>query len=331
LEAWLIPEDGAAPFVFRNGAVAHTTNDLVALCDQHWSEARRHLSDGDFDRWYRDRNRHDLVARAQSARLAPDADAALELFLRRLDPRLPPPQLVVEPTALDFRRVVRRERHRPGSRAAIHHLTARNKGRGYALTKFRSSVPWLEFEPVRAGCRSGESVRVAVHVDAIALPLRREHQAVVTCAPTRGAPVSIPVTVELSLFREVFWRLVDAAAYMLRLVWSGTRSGYTMWMRTFGSMLRSRVGVWIISAEVLILAAVMVAFWWTWQDESANLVALIWTYVQALPLALVSVYALPALLFVAGAMGREMLRALLQRMRRQRVDPALASGRRAKP
>jgi hypothetical protein len=104
-----------------------------------------------------------------------------------------------------------------------------------------------------------------------------------------------------------------------------------MWMRTFGSMLRSRVGVWIISAEVLILAAVMVAFWWTWQDESANLVALIWTYVQALPLALVSVYALPALLFVAGAMGREMLRALLQRMRGQRVDPALASGRRAKP
>ncbi|NIV38198.1 MAG: protein kinase, partial [Anaerolineae bacterium] len=102
LEAWLIPEDRGQPFVFRSGAVAHTTAELVSLCDQNWSAACRHLADGDFDRWFRDRNRHDLVARAQSARLEPNVNAALEAFLRRLDPRLSPPRLAVEPQSLDF-------------------------------------------------------------------------------------------------------------------------------------------------------------------------------------------------------------------------------------
>jgi hypothetical protein len=331
LETWLIPENGAVPFVFRDGAVAHTTSDLVALCDQHWAEARRYLSDGDFDRWYRDRSRHDLVARAQSARLAPDADAALESFLRRLDPRLPPPQLVVEPRALDFVRVVRRKQGRRGAKAAMSLLTVRNEGRGYALTAFNSSVPWLHCEPPRAGCRSGESVEVAVHVDATALPLRREHQAIITCALARGAPVSIPVTVELSMIREAFWRVLDAAGFLIRLGGHGTRAGFKLWMRTFRSMLGSRVGVWILSAEMFALAAVMVAFWWTWQREPPDLVVLIWAYLRALPLALVSVYLLPALLFVAGAILREAASVLLQRIKEKRSGTGSAAGKRATP
>ena len=92
LEAWLIPEDGGLPFVFRGGGVAQTTSELVSLCDRHWAEARQHLAGGDFEHWFRARNRHDLVAKTRSSRLEPDADAALEAFLRRLDPRLATPR-----------------------------------------------------------------------------------------------------------------------------------------------------------------------------------------------------------------------------------------------
>jgi serine/threonine protein kinase len=334
LEKWLIPEDGAVPFVFRDGAVAHTTSDLVALCDQHWAEARRHLSDGDFDRWYRDRSRHDLVAQAQSARLAPDADAALETFLRGLDPRLPPPQLVVEPQALDFVNVIRRDPGCPGAKETAQRLLVRNEGRGYALTNFSASVPWLSFEPGQAGCRSGERVEVTVQVDATVLPLRREHQAIITCAPARGAPVSIPVMVELGLAREAFWRFLDTVGFMLRLVGSGSRAGFTLWMRTFRSMLGSRIGVRILAVEVFALAAVMVGFWWTWQRQSPDLVVLIWAYLRALPLALVSVYLLPACLLVIGAIIREAASVVLQRIqdKRRRTDSAVGkAGKRAIP
>jgi serine/threonine protein kinase len=110
LEAWLIPEDRTEPFVFSDGAVAHTTEELVTLGEQRWAEARRHLQEGDLDRWFRARNRHDLLAKAKSARLEADPDAALEAFLRRLNPRLPAPRLAVEPSSLTFGRVTRRGR-----------------------------------------------------------------------------------------------------------------------------------------------------------------------------------------------------------------------------
>ncbi len=93
LEAWLIPEDGSRPFVFGSGAVARTTRELVGLCDRHWPEARVHLNEGDFDHWFRERNRHDLVSTARSARQDMDSNFALETFMRSLDPRLPPPKL----------------------------------------------------------------------------------------------------------------------------------------------------------------------------------------------------------------------------------------------
>ncbi|MEJ2211455.1 MAG: serine/threonine protein kinase, partial [Anaerolineae bacterium] len=210
LEAWLIPEDGGLPFVFRGGAVAQTTSELVALCDAHWTEARQHLAGGDFEHWFRGRTRHDLVAKTRSARLEPDADAALEAFLRRLDPRLPPPRLRVEPPALDFGRVARAEgTDAPG---AGRSLVLRNEGRGYARVELQASVPWLRLEPAMAGCLPGRDVAVRVQLAPGALPLRREHAAIITCTPARGAPLSVPVTAELSLAREFLRRLVAGAA-----------------------------------------------------------------------------------------------------------------------
>ena len=212
LEAWLIPEDRGQPFVFRSGAVAHTTAELVSLCDQNWAAARRHLTDGDFDRWFRDRNRHDLVAKAQSARLEANVDAALEAFLRRLDPRLPPPRLAVEPQSLDFGWVDRPRKGAPSGNTVFCHLTLRNKGRGYAQARSTASVPWIVIDPAEVGCLAGHEAEVKVWIDAEALPLRRDHQAVITCAPTRGARVSIPVTAELNLVREALWRILDWTA-----------------------------------------------------------------------------------------------------------------------
>jgi len=178
MAAWLIPEDATQPFVFRSGAVAHTTEELVALCDQNWADARQHLDSGDFDLWFRARNRHDLLSKAKSARLESNADAALEAFLRRLDPRLPAPRLVVEPQFLDFGSVSRDE-------ATALSLTMRNESRGYGQATFAASVPWLQVSPSQAGCLVGAETQVTVSVDASGLSLRREHHAVLSGTPTR--------------------------------------------------------------------------------------------------------------------------------------------------
>ena len=315
LEAWLIPEDRGQPFVFRSGAVAHTIAELVALCDRNWTAACRHLADGDFDRWFRDRNRHDLVARAQSARLEADINAALEAFLRRLDPRLPPPRLAVEPQSLDFGWVNRSRKGANLGSTTFHRLTLRNKGRGYAQVRSSASVPWIVIEPAGVGCLAGHEAEVMISIDPEALPLRRDHQAVITCAPTRGARVSIPVTAELNLVREVLWRFLDALRLLLVLMGRGARQGLAFWTRTFSSLVRSRIGPWVLLVETVALAVVMVVLWSTWKGPFVDVADLVWVCIQALPLALVAVYVLPALAFVIGAIAWEVGRALLWRAR----------------
>jgi serine/threonine protein kinase len=309
LEAWLIPEEAAQPFVFRSGAVAHTTEDLVTLCDQHWSEARQHLAEGDFDLWFRARNRHDLVAKARSAKLERNADAALEAFLRRLNPRLPPPNLVIEPQALDYGKLSR------GGRAT-RHLTVSNGGRGYGQAELSASVPWIRFQQAQIGCLSGAEVSVAVQIDASALPLQRDHQAVIACTPVRGARISIPVATELSLAREALRRIAAGLRALGRLTGQGARRGFNLWMRTFRSLLRSRYGVWILLAETLVLDGVLVALWWTWRGLSPAPVDLLWSFLLALPLAAGMVYLLPALAFASGAIVWEIIQASASKVRR---------------
>jgi serine/threonine protein kinase len=302
LEAWLIPEEGGQPFVFRGGAVARTTEDLVALCDRQWHQAREHLVAGDFERWFRARNRHDLVDRAKSARLEPDANAALEAFLRRLNPRLPAPRLAVEPEALDLGPVSR-------ARGTSCRLTVSNETRGYARATFGASVPWLHFDPEQAGCLAGTEVALAVSVDVAGLPFRRDHQAVIACQPVRGARISIPVTVRLDLAEEVWQRVLAGLRAVGRLARRGTWRGVSLWTRAFRSLVRSHYGPWVLLAESLILAGAMVALWWTWLDASPAGTDLI----LIVGLALLAVYLLPAMAFVGGAVTWEVVKVFWNR------------------
>jgi len=316
LEAWLIPAEGSRPFVFRSGALAHTAVDLVALCDRHWPEARQHLADGDFDRWFRDRNRHDLVAKAKSARLEPNPDAALEGFLRRLDARLERPRLVVDPASLHFGRVTRQG-------TVSHRLAVRNETRGYGQASFAASVPWLRLLGAEVGCVAGSEEAVVVQLEPVTLPWRRDHQALIACTPLSGPRISIPVEVELDLTKEALRRLAAGLRTLGRRAGQGTRRGLSTWVQMFRSLLRSRVGRSILLGETLILGGVMVALWWHWQAlpplldnwSLQSLGAAAAYYVRALPLALLALCLLSALAFVAGSVAWDLLSRLAGRIR----------------
>lgn len=302
LEAWLIPAK-AQPFVFRSGAVAQTTEDLVALADRYWAEARDHLAAGDFARWFRERNRHDLVAKADSAHLEAqdDTDAALEAFLQRLNPRLAPPRLVVEPLTLDFGRVTR-------ARAITRPLIVRNEGRGYARANFSASVPWLHFEPAQAGCLPEEEKTVTVTLDRSRLPFRGDHQAVIACTPTRGPHASVAVTAQLSVAWELLRRLGAGLHTALVRMGVGAQRGWGVWARTVRSLTRSRLGPAVILAEILLLDIALVALWWMWYGLPWEAGPLALAALQALPVAALAVLLVPALVFVGGSMLVELVR-----------------------
>jgi serine/threonine protein kinase len=307
LEAWLAPEESTEPFTFGSGAMARTTEELVDLCDQHWSQARRHLADGDFDRWFRARNRHDLVAKARSAKLEHNADAALEAFLHQLNPRLPPPTVVVEPSTIHFGRV-------PRSAQALRHLKVRNAGRGYAQMQLTTSVPWLLPDPAQVGCLSRVEAVAKIYLDTSKLPLRSEHHTILACTPVRGPRISIPVSVKLSLVRELLRRAATAMGRFLGLLRQGIAQGLGYWTRTFRSLLRSRFGRWILLGEAFVLAMLITILWSTWRSQPMDLAVLARTFLIALPAALFVVYLLPALAFVGGAAAWEMLKALADKI-----------------
>jgi serine/threonine protein kinase len=301
LEAWLIPEDRAEPFVFRDGAVARTTEELVELCEQRWPEARKHLRDGDLDRWFRARNRHDLLAKANSARLEADPDAALESFLRLLNPRLPAPRLTVEPAGLSFGRVTRRG-------AVPQHLVIRNVGRGYGQMGFAASVPWLDFEPRRAGCLAGQQTSIEVVLDAAALPLKKELQAIIACTSGRGQRISIPVEARLNLWAEAARRVAIALGAAGRPALRGARWGLAAWNRTLRQAVRFRAGPWILLAAELAFSAAGAVLWSDAHGTPLNLEAGFGRlFLRALPLSALAIYLVPALLSVVVGIAREAL------------------------
>jgi serine/threonine protein kinase len=286
LEGWLIPDEGGQPFVFRSGAVARTSEDLVALAEQHWEEARQHLQGGDFEAWFRSRNRHDLVAKSASARLEGDPDAALEAFLVRLNPRLPPPELAVSPTELDFGALTR-------DRIAGRSLTFENVGRGYGRVTVQPSVPWLQVEPEAVGCRAAGTAQVIVRANAQVLPIGRRHGALLTCIPNRGARLSVPVQVQTPLGREAARRLALAGRRAVPALGRGVRQGVETAVGLIAWLLETRAGWAGLGVGFL---ALLVGFFLLWSggglpEDWAQVPGLL---LRSAPLALASLLLLPA-------------------------------------
>ena len=88
----------------------------------------------------------------------------------------------------------------------------------------------------------------------------------------------------------------------------------------FRSLLRSRLGLWILLGEALVLAVLMVILWGSWRGLSPELGDLAWTFFIALAAALLVVYLMPAVAFIGGAVGLELARALMNKFKASRSD-----------
>jgi serine/threonine protein kinase len=210
LEAMSTPQRTLEVFTFPGNAQIRTVGALPALADEHWDAARSFLYQGDFQRWLRDINRHDLVVTAdQIVAREENRDLGLERFLQAVDPGLPDPKIAADPPEIDLGSVARVS-------ALSRRVALRNQSRGYASGTVATTEPWLEVHPTRVHLWAGIPTYVSVNVRAEDLPFRSQQEGTVAISIGEGGPaVEIRVRARVSLMREaarILWRAVSAAA-----------------------------------------------------------------------------------------------------------------------
>lgn len=208
LETFSTPSRTLEAFTFPGSIEIRTVGALPALCDEHWDAARRFLYGGDFTRWLRDLNRHDLaVAADEIAQTEPNQDAGLEHFLHLVDTGLARPQIEVDRPTVDLGGVARQA-------ALIEHVKVVNRTRGYVQATIGADQPWIDVFPRAVHLWAGRPVDVSLTVHAQDLPLRRQQQGTVTWSAPDVAAVQVTVLARISVVREVLrviWRAIATA------------------------------------------------------------------------------------------------------------------------
>lgn len=208
LETFVAPQRTLQGFTFPGNQQIRTVAALPALCDEHWDAARSFLYEGDFKRWLRDINRHDLVMAADEiVQRETNRDKGLEAFLHTVDAGLPAPRLAVDQPVVDLGAVAREA-------ALIRRVTVSNSTRGYTLATVQVSQPWLEVYPTQLHLWAGIPSDLRIHVRAESLPLRSRQLCAVLISAEGQAPLEVQVTARVSLTREVArlaWRALSAA------------------------------------------------------------------------------------------------------------------------
>ena len=178
---------------FPDGDAADERDELLALAIKHWDYAAAILSDGTIAHWVRSTLHDPVAARAAEAavqRWPNDADAALDAFVRQLDPAaLPPGKLELRTTSIRLPGLA------PGQQVPGQ-IEIANRGKGYLRGDILSTQPWLRASQVFA-CPPGRACTVPITIDTSRLPPHQPHLAAVTLTPVGGAPevVAVQVTV----------------------------------------------------------------------------------------------------------------------------------------
>ena len=204
LEMLSMPKRALEAFTFPGGVQIRSVSALPTLCDEHWDAARSFLYNGDFQRWLRDINRHDLVIAADSiVKKEPNHDAGLEQFLHQVDAGLGHPRIGVDTSTMDLGSVARES-------ALVRRVTVLNETRGYVQAMVKTSKPWIEVYPDRLDLWAGKPADVRVNVRAEDLPFRSRQRGIISIQADVQDPLEIPVMARVSLTREA-WRLIRRA------------------------------------------------------------------------------------------------------------------------
>jgi serine/threonine protein kinase len=195
IQAYLAGQTGPLqPLTFPGGDTADERDELLALAIRHWSYAAGILHDGTLADWLR-RTLHDPVA-AQAAEVAVqrwphNPDAALDDFLRQLDPSiLPPGRLALRTGSIQLLEIAPNQHLRP-------EIQITNKGQGYLHGEIFATKPWVKVNQAFA-CPPGRTASVPIEIDTTGLPPGQPQLAAVTLAPHGGEPEVVAIQVSVT-------------------------------------------------------------------------------------------------------------------------------------
>lgn len=195
LEAYLAGLTGPLRgLTFPDGDSADERDELLALAVKHWSYAAGILHDGTMVHWLR-RALHDPVA-AQAAeealqRWPHGPDAALDEFIRRLDPdRLPPGKLELRTSSI-------RLAHLGPDQQIGQEIEIANRGGGYLRGEIFGTQPWVRITSTGFACPPGRICRIPFEIETKGLEPGRAYLAAVTLAPVGGTPEVVAVQISV--------------------------------------------------------------------------------------------------------------------------------------
>lgn len=201
LEGYLAGQTGPLyALTFPGGDSAASRAELLALVIKHWSYAAGLLQDGTLARWL-DGTLHDAAA-AQAAESVVkqwpgDGDAALDAFMRQINPStLPPGVLELRTRDLYLGQVGYGQR-------ISDQIEIANRGRGYLRGEILSTQPWLSVgahmgDKALFSCAPGQICTVPFEIDTAKLAPGQAYQGAVALTPDGGPPEVIAVQISVS-------------------------------------------------------------------------------------------------------------------------------------
>ncbi len=179
---------------FPGGDAAEDLDSLLALAVKHWSYAGGILLDGTLGRWLQGTLRDAQAARVAqmvASRWPGDADAALESFIRQINPAvLQPGRLELRTPSLILPGL------RPGQRIA-RQIEITNRGQGQLRGEAFSSQPWVRLGSDAFRCPPGRTCAIPIEIDTSGLLPGQSHLAGVTLIPSDGELEVVSVQVAI--------------------------------------------------------------------------------------------------------------------------------------
>jgi serine/threonine protein kinase len=178
------------PLAFPDGDAADDRDELLRLAVRHWPTAAGLLQDGTLVQWLRGTLRDGpaaLAAEAALRRFPSDPDAALDAFIRQLDPAvLPPAHMDVQTRSLSL--------SVGAGQTAVQEIVVANSGRGPLHGEAYTTQPWARLAGPSFTCPPGGTCRLRLTIDTAGLaPGPGPQVAALTLSPGGGPPEVVPI------------------------------------------------------------------------------------------------------------------------------------------
>jgi hypothetical protein len=168
---------------------------MLALAVKHWDYAAGILLDGTLGHWLRRALRDPAAAQIAdeaAAQLPGNRDAALDSFIRQLDPgALPQGKMDLQTTSLRLLNV------RPGQKLS-QTIEIANRGLGTLRGEVFATQPWVRVKSSTFACPPARVCAIPIEIDTSGLVAGQPRLAAVTLTPAGGAPEVVPVQIAVA-------------------------------------------------------------------------------------------------------------------------------------